>query len=104
MRRSHAAAAFAALLLGTACGGPAPKAIPWQDAAAVSSQELSVLYGVDACQDLDHVEVEYEVRVIVVTVFATANGKRCTGLHFVRSVPLPLHEPLGGREVRDGAK
>jgi hypothetical protein len=39
-----------------------------------------------------------------VTLYAVPNHLPCTGLHFAASVAVPLHEPLDGRIVRDGAR
>ena len=64
---------------------------------------LAVTYALDSCQDLDRVEVAYGRADVTVTVFAVSNGRPCTGVRFLSSVDVPLHQPLAGRRVRDGA-
>jgi len=104
MRDRRAVPVLILLIAAIACSGQTPKAVPWESEQRSGPNRLAVLYGLDACQDLDHVEVAYQRSAVVVTLFAVPNHHPCTGLHFAASVAVPLHEPLGSRIVRDGAR
>ncbi|HEX2068887.1 MAG TPA: hypothetical protein VHH54_01625 [Actinomycetota bacterium] len=61
--------------------------------------------GVEACEGLDHVEVDYEEKRIVVTLFVgrVRTAEVCIELAVLKATRVQLDEPVGGREVVDGA-
>jgi hypothetical protein len=88
-----------------ACGASASKPVTWQTVRdSADDRNLALTYGLDSCQDLDRVEVAYARADVTITVFVVSNGRVCTGVRFLRSVDVPLHQPLAGRPVRDGAR
>lgn len=100
-----AAASVAIALLLAACAPGSSVPIRWQTVTdSAGDADLSLKYGIDSCQDLDRIEVGYARDAVTVTVFAVSNGRACTGVLFVRTADVPLHERLAGRAVRDGAR
>jgi hypothetical protein len=63
--------------------------------------------GVEPCYVLDHVEVAYDAERVTITLFeghdAAEPGTACIELALLKKVVVPLDEPLGGREIVDGA-
>jgi hypothetical protein len=98
--RAGAAALFLVVLVS--CGGVSARAVPATGVRVEDPLHLSVSYRIDSCRDLDHVEVAYGRSALTVTVFAVPNKVPC-GLVLPRSVAVPLREPLGNREILDGA-
>jgi hypothetical protein len=95
--------AIASLLV--ACATRSSRPIPWQTATdSAGDADLSVMYALDTCQDLDRIEVAYSLDAVTVTVFTVSNDRACTGVHFIRSADVPLRERLAGRAIRDGAR
>ncbi|HEV2686068.1 MAG TPA: hypothetical protein VGW79_05475 [Actinomycetota bacterium] len=88
-----------------ACGGTVARPIAWQAARdAANDKSLTLTYGLDTCQSLDRIEVEYGRSSVTVTVFEVPNHSPCTGLRFARTADVPLRGPLAGRSVVDGAR
>ena len=102
LRVALAAVIFASVFI--ACGTTSSTPVAWEGAQVTpTDRSLTVTYGLDSCQDLDRVEVAYSRSAVTVTVFAVPNQNACRGLRFVRTVDVPLREPLAGRDVLDGA-
>ena len=99
------AAAFLALTLGTACSAPALVSIRWRTVEVSPDQRgLITGYALDRCQRVDHAEVVYAETRLVVTLLAKQTKDTCLGRQTPKSLVIPLHEPLAGRVVTDGAK
>ena len=88
-----------------ACGSVPSKPVQWQAAQdAASDRSLKISVGLDSCEDFDRAEVAYSRTAVTVTLFVVANHTQCTGLHFVKTVDVPLRQALAGRDVLDGAR
>ena len=88
-----------------ACSTTPSTKVPWESARdAKSDRSLTITYALDSCQDFDRIEIAYSRSAVTVTLFVVSNHSTCTGLRFVRSVDVPLREPLAGREVVDGGR
>lgn len=63
--------------------------------------------GVEPCAVLDHVDVAYGRKAITVTLFEGhepgSEADVCIEVAEAKEVRVPLDEPLGGRDIRDGA-
>lgn len=61
--------------------------------------------GVEACEGLDRVELDYEENRIVVTLFVgrVPAAEVCIELAVLKATRVRLDEPVGGRKVVDGA-
>ncbi|HEX2090412.1 MAG TPA: hypothetical protein VHI54_10880 [Actinomycetota bacterium] len=61
--------------------------------------------GIEACEGLDRVEVDYEPRRIVVTLFVgrVPTAEACIEIAVLKATRVQLDEPVAGREVVDGA-
>ncbi len=61
--------------------------------------------GVEACEGLDHVEVEYEEKRIVVTLFVgrVPTAEVCIEVAVLKATRVQLDEPIAGRRIVDGA-
>ena len=103
LRVALAAVIFASVFM--ACGTASSTPVAWEAAQVTpTDRSLTVTYGLDSCQDLDRIEVGYRRTAVTVTIFAVPNHNACRGLRFVRTVDVPLREPLAGRDVLDGAR
>lgn len=64
--------------------------------------------GVEPCHVLDHVEVQVDHRVVLVTLFEGRDPDKkdafCNDMALLKEVRVTLAEPLDGRRVIDGAK
>jgi hypothetical protein len=61
--------------------------------------------GVESCEGLDRVEVEYEPKRILVTLFVgrVPTAEACIEIAVLKAARVQLEEPVGGRKVVDGA-
>jgi hypothetical protein len=61
--------------------------------------------GVEACEGLDHVEVDYEQKRIVVTLFVgrVPTAEACIEIAVLKATSVQLEEPVAGRKIVDGA-
>jgi hypothetical protein len=63
--------------------------------------------GVEPCYQLDHVDVTYGAEAITVTLFEghdpRAGDVACIEIALLKKVIVPLEEPVGDREIVDGA-
>lgn len=63
--------------------------------------------GVEPCYVLDHVDVEYGAKAITITLYeghdASAGDVACIEIALLKKVVVPLDEPVGDREIVDGA-
>ena len=80
----------------------------FQRARVMGPRALLVRFygGVEACEGLDHVEVEYEAKRIVVTLFVgrVPTAEACIEVAVLKSTRVALEEPVGGRKIVDGAE
>ena len=62
--------------------------------------------GVEACEGLDRVEVEYEPERILVTLFVgrVPSAEACIEIAVLKATRVELDEPVAGRKIVDGAK
>lgn len=76
-------------------------------AAAVDEDSVRVEFsmGVEECYGLDRVDVEYGRDVVVLTLFVgrVPGDHACIEIAEFVVTTVDLAEPLGGREIRDGA-
>ena len=81
----------------------------WHKAKLVDQDTVRVFFwgGVEACSVLDSVDVRYGPDQVALTLFqgtpADAAAKVCPELAVLKVVEVDLTEPLGGRELVDGA-
>ncbi len=87
------------------------RAVPWETARqSPSGRSLRITYwsGVEPCNVLDHVDVEYGGSQITVTLYEghdpEAGGVACIEVALRKVVRVPLEEPVDGRKIVDGAK
>ena len=61
--------------------------------------------GVEACEGLDRVEVEYKERRILVTLFVgrVPTAEVCIEVAVLKATRIQLEEPVAGRRIVDGA-
>jgi hypothetical protein len=85
--------------------------VAWEKARQTpSGRSLRVAYwsGVEPCNVLDHVDVEYTATKIVVTLFEghdpEAGDVACIELALLKAVVVKLDEAVDGRKIVDGAK
>ena len=85
--------------------------VAWEKARQTSSgRALRVTYwsGVEPCNVLDHVEVDYAQKEIAVTLFEghdpEAGDVACIEIALQKAVVVKLDEPVDGRKVVDGAR
>lgn len=86
------------------------RAVPWEKARQTpSGRSLRITYwsGVEPCNVLDHVDVDYRASSIVVTVYEghdpEAEDVACIEVALRKVVRIPLEEPVEGRKLVDGA-
>ncbi|HXF56429.1 MAG TPA: hypothetical protein VNO34_02410 [Actinomycetota bacterium] len=84
------------------------RARPWDRVEVVDPRALLVYFtsGVEACYGVARVDVRYGPEAVTVTLFeGRAPGDRvCIELAVEKVVRVGLEEPLGDREVVDGAR
>ena len=85
--------------------------VGWEKARQTSSgRALRVTYwsGVEPCNVLDHVNVDYSPTEITVTLFEghdpEAGDVACIEIALLKAVVVKLDEPVDGRKIVDGAK
>lgn len=85
--------------------------VAWEKARQVGGgRSLRVTYwsGVEPCNVLDHVDVDYSRTKLTVTLFEghdpEAGDVACIELALLKTVKVPLQEPVDGRKIVDGAK
>ncbi len=85
--------------------------VAWEKARQTSSgRSLRVTYwsGVEPCNVLDHAEVSYEDKKIVVTIYEghdpTGDDVACIEIALLKAVQVQLDEPVDGRQIVDGSK
>ena len=85
--------------------------VGWEKARQTSSgRALRVTYwsGVEPCNVLDHVEVDYAQKEIAVTLFEghdpEAGDVACIEIALQKAVVVKLDEPVDGRKIVDGAR
>lgn len=84
------------------CSAPELQAIRWNTVEASPDQRLLIIgYAADRCQTFDHAEVAYDENSLVVTLFVRRNEASCLAIRFSRTVVVPLHESLAGRQVEN---
>jgi len=63
--------------------------------------------GVEPCYVLDHVDVEYGAQTVTITLYeghdASAGDVACIEIAMLKKVEVRLDEPVGDREIADGA-
>lgn len=95
-------AAIATATLVSACSAPELRTVRWQR-ADVTAEGIVTSYPADRCEALDHVEVDYGTLDLTMTVYLRPAPVACLGVRIINRVLVPLHEPLNGRAIRDGA-
>ena len=85
--------------------------VAWDKARRVSDgRSLRITYwsGVEPCNVLDHVDVEYTDSTIVVTLYEghdpDGGDVACIEIALLKAVVVDLDEPVAGRKLVDGAK
>jgi hypothetical protein len=81
------------------------------DHAVVGSDGTTVTVyfwsGVEPCYVLDHVDVEYGAKAVTITIFEghdpEAGDVACIEIALLKKVVVELDEPVGDREIVDGA-
>lgn len=84
--------------------------VPWERARPLAdggSVRITYWSGVEPCNVLDHVDVEYSKSKITITLYEghdpEAGDVACIELAVQKVVSIPLERPLGGRKLVDGA-
>ena len=82
--------------------------IPWRRARPVGARTLRVEFtsGVEECYGLDRVEVRSGPRAVTVTLYEgrVPSAEVCIEIAVAKAVQVRLDEPLGDRDIRDGAR
>ncbi|HEX2032223.1 MAG TPA: hypothetical protein VHL78_12635 [Actinomycetota bacterium] len=82
--------------------------IRWERARVTEPRTLLVEFtsGVEACYGLDRVEVRSGPRAVTVTLYEgrVPMAEACIELAVQKAVQVRLAEPLGDRDIRDGAR
>lgn len=82
--------------------------IPWDRARRTGPRTLVVEFtsGVEDCFGLDRVEVRPAPRVVVVTLYEgrVPTAEVCIEVAVRKAVEVRLDEPLGDRDIQDGAR
>jgi hypothetical protein len=104
-------------------GGPAPGPTPlmvtprpglvdprprsWESLEVVDERTLLIQFygGVEECYGLHHVDTEYGSDAITITLYEgrVPEAGVCIELAVLKEVRIELDEPVGGREIVDGA-
>ncbi len=107
MRVSRLVPGVGALVLAlalTSCAYPPLTATRLRRAQLNSDASgIQASYAADRCETFDHAEVAYGRRALAITIFLRKADQPCLGVRLLRRTFIPLHEPLGGRLVRDGS-
>jgi hypothetical protein len=73
----------------------------------VDGDQLKLFFwgGVEDCYGVDHVDIEYANDVVIATIFYgnKPEAEMCIEIAEYQVVTVHLEEPLGGREIVDGA-
>jgi hypothetical protein len=83
--------------------------VPWDKARSLGERSVLIRYwsGVEPCNVLDRVDVEYGTEKVTVTLFEGHDPRdedtACIEIALLKAVEVDLAEPLGGRRVVDGA-
>lgn len=86
------------------------RAIRWHSAKAIGNEAVRVRFwsGVEPCNVLDHVEVDYSATAVTITLYEgsspTEEDVACIELALLKETTVELDEPLGRRRLRDGAR
>ncbi len=87
------------------------RAIPFQKAKVIeggTSVKLLWYSGVEPCNVLDSIQVDYSPDAVTITLFEghtpSDEDVACIELAVKKATIVELSEPLGGREILDGAK
>jgi hypothetical protein len=79
----------------------------WESVKVEDERTLLIQFygGVEECYGLDHVDVEYASDSITVTLYEgrVREARTCIELAVLKAVRIELDEPVGGREIVDGA-
>ncbi len=85
--------------------------VPWESAHPTPDRRhLRIVFwsGVEPCNVLDHVEIEYAPDEITVTLFEGSDPEQpdvaCIEVALRKVVRVALDEPIDGRPITDGAK
>lgn len=84
--------------------------IAWEEATAVGERrvELRFVSGVEPCNVLDSVEVDYRKNEVEITLFEgrapSDEDVACIEIAVEKRTIVELEEPLGGRKIADGAE
>jgi len=84
--------------------------VDWDNAAVENDQTVTLSWwsGVEPCNVLDRVEVEYTDEAVIITVFEGSEpsdeGHMCIEIAERRGTVVELDEPLGARSLKDGAE
>lgn len=85
--------------------------VPWEAARQIpDGRHLRIVYwsGVEPCNVLDHVEIEYTPEEITVTLYEGSDPEQpdavCIEVALRKVVRVALEEPIDGRKIVDGAK
>ena len=80
---------------------------PWESVEPLDPRTLQVAFysGVHECYGVDRVEVDYGSKTLTVSLFIgrVPGNQVCVEIAEYQAVEVELDEPLGGREILDGA-
>jgi hypothetical protein len=80
---------------------------PWESVEPLDARTLQVAFysGVHECYGVDRVDVDYRSKVVAVTLFIgrVPGNQVCVEIAEYQAIEVELDEPLGGREIVDGA-
>jgi hypothetical protein len=76
---------------------------PWNKPATVDGAVVRLSYTGSACQDSADVDVDEDSTRVVVTVRQTVRARSCNDMGVPYDVEVRLDNPLGDRELVDGA-
>jgi hypothetical protein len=98
----------APLLVSPRPGLIRPRPQPFERIRVEDPKTLLVRFygGVEACERLDHVRVEYHPRSVVVTLYVgrVPGAQLCIEVAVLKATEVALSEPVGGRKIVDGAR
>ena len=84
-----------------------PQPHAFERARVTGSRTLVVRFygGVEACEGLHHIAIDYQRRRIVVTLFTgrVPSAQVCIEVAVLKATKVRLQEPIRGREIVDGA-
>ena len=76
---------------------------PWAKPATVDGRIVTTTYVGSECQSYDRVDVDEDSERVVITVRETVLARGCSDVGVSYDVRVELDEPLGDRELLDGA-